>query len=357
MARRQAWCPRCDELRPARAGSPCPACSSTLLRLPSAERRPTPAGWWDAATGRLRALLPAARTLAAGLAVVAVVAGAFAAGRVTRTTPSAGPVASSPTETTGDDLGPATRGDLTYGWPSPERNQLSLTLQRIQVRERGSTLTVRVDGLADGETVMGLRGVSVTDKDGGQLLRGGPVGFAPASDDGRGGPEAEVLVRSPVDRLAAVAAVTVQGIFVTNQVLEEAEGTLVHPGLRPSDESIEVKVPPATCRGCGVKVRCRNCPTMAVAASDYRRRDVVILLTPKGPLTRSVLSGGPQVTIANALTDIQPTVSSGPDGTTAVRFDGASLAADSPGRYKFMVSVQGHLEREVSGPWRMSGPP
>lgn len=358
MARRQAWCPRCDELRPARAGSPCPACSSPLLRLPSEERRPTPAGWWAGATGRLRAVLPAARALAAWLAVVAVVAGAFAAGRVTRTTPPAAPAASSPTGTTGDDRGPATRGSPIYNWPSRERSKLTLTLQRMQVRERSSTLTVTVDGLAAGETVMGLRGVSVTDKDGGQLLRGGPVGFAPANEEGRGGPEAEVIVRGPVDRLAAVAAVTVHEVFVTSQMVEEAKGTLLHPGLRQSDESVQVKVPPATCRGCDVDVRCTDCRTMEVAASDYRHRDVVILLTPKGPRTRSVLGGDPQVTIVGTLTDIQPTVSTGPDGTTAVRFDAASLATDdSSGRHGFRVSVQGHLEREVTGPWRMSGAP
>ncbi len=359
MAGRQAWCPRCDELRSARAGSPCPACSSTLLRLPSAERRPTPAGWQAAATGRLRALLPAATTLAVGLAVVAVVAGAFAAGRVTRTTPSAGPVASVPTETASDDSGPPTGGDSVYRWTSRQQGKLTLTLERIQVREQGSTLTVDVDGLAPGEAVMGLRGVSITDKDGGQLLRGGPIDYAPTTDSGTDGGATEVILRSPVEPLAAVAAVTVQGVFVTDQTAEEAEGTLVHPGLRPSDEPIRPETPPVSCPGCRVSVRCTRCRTMQVAASDYRRRDVVILLTPKGPRAQSVL--GPdvvEVTIVNATTDIQPTVSTGPDGTTAVRFPAEALASDGGGgRHDFLVSVQSHLEHQVVGPWRMRGPP
>jgi len=357
---RQAWCPRCDELRSARAGSPCPACSSTLLRLPAGERRPTPAGWVAAALDGLRALLPAARTLVVGLAVVAVVAGAFAAGRVTRATPSAGPVTTSPTETTVDDSGPATGGDSVYGWPSREQNKLSLTLDRIQVRERNSTLTVKVRGLAADETVVGLRGVSVTGKDGGQLLRGGPVEFTPSNDNGFSSQrQVDVLLPGPVEPLAAVAAVTVQGVWVTREVSEEALGTLVHPGLRRLDESVQVEVPPPTCRGCSLEVRCTSCQTMQVAGTDYRRRNVVFLLTPKGPRSESILrSAPPQVVIVNAATDFQPTVNAGPDGTTAVRFDAAELAGDgSGGRYRFRVTVQSRIEREVAGPWRMSSPP
>ena len=33
---RQAWCPRCDEVRGARAGASCPVCGRQLLAMPPA---------------------------------------------------------------------------------------------------------------------------------------------------------------------------------------------------------------------------------------------------------------------------------------------------------------------------------
>lgn len=355
MARQRAWCPRCDELRSARPGAPCPACSSTLLRLPGEPRPTTRGGWRAAAAERLRALLPAGRSLAVGLAVAAVVAVGFAAGRATRTTPSAGPVAAAPTETTGDARGPATGGTAYYNWTSRPQGKLTLTLQRIEVRQRGSSLTVSVDGLPRGERLAALTGVSVTDKDGRQLIQGGPVQAASAADNG-GGSEAEVLLRGVVEPLAAVAAVTVQGVFLADVTTEEAMGTLVDPGLPPAFDTTPAEVPPATCPGCRLAVRCTSCATMEVAAFDYRRRDVVILLAPKGPRARSVLANAqPEVTIGNAATDLQPTVSSAPDGTVAVRFAAEALGGERD-RREFLVSVRGRLEREVTGPWRMSSP-
>ncbi len=293
--RRAAWCPRCDELRTARAGTRCPACGSTLLPVPTGER---PAGGgWRAAAGaeRLRALFPAIRTLGTGLVVVAVVAGAFAAGRATQATPAAVQAAPSTTEpdTGQPDQGLATRGDSFYNWPSRQR--------------AGLTLTTVPGGIGD---------------------------------------------------LAAVAAMTVQGVTVASRLDELAKGTLVDPHLSASD----VRPPPATCGGCRLDVRCTRCRTMRVVAFAYRHADVVVVLAPKGPRPASVLGGGsPQVLVSDDLTssDVQPAVSAAPDGTTAVRFEARALDVGGGARraHGFSIDVQDNLAREVQGPWQMSTQP
>jgi hypothetical protein len=359
MARRQAWCPRCDELRAARAGAGCPTCSSTLLPVPTAERRPTPAGWRAATGARLRALLPAARALAAGLAVLALLGGAFAAGRVTRATPTAGqagPGTTEPADTTvppGDQV-PLAGGD--FHWSSQSRKGLTLVLQRIEVRRRSTVLTVGTDGLRGDQAIVALHGVSITDPDGHELLPGGPLDGEPIGSGAVGSNLVEIVLPSPVDHLGSVAAMAVGGVTVTDHVAEAAHGTLVDRGLRLSDGG---PVPlPATCAGCHLEVRCTDgCRTMQVAASAYRHRDVVVVLTPKGPRSASVLSGGPEVLAIDDTTssNVQPQVNVEPDGTTAVRFPAAAVATGRAGPFRFTLSVEADLGREVRGPWRMHG--
>jgi hypothetical protein len=357
MARRQAWCARCDELRAARAGSRCPTCSSTLLPVPAAERRATPAGWGAVAGARLRALLPAARAVAAGLAVLAVLGGAFTAGRVTRTTPSAGqvaPGATLPTDTTvpaGDQV-PLAGGD--YQWRSQPRKGLTLTLQRIEVRRRSTVLTVGVDGLRPGQAVVALHGVSVTDRQGHELAPGAPLDAEPAGGSAFGNDVVEVVLPSPVEHLGSVAAMTVRGVTLTDHIAEKARGTLVDRGLRRSESG--PVTPPATCKGCRLEVHCASCRTMQVTAWAYRHQDVVVVLAPKGPPSASVLlSGAPQVLASDDATssDTQPQVNAEPDGTTAVRFPAAAVATGGSGPFRFTLIVEADLGREVSGPWRM----
>src|SRR4029450_12177389 len=94
---RQAWCPRCDEVRTARPGADCPVCGRRLLAVPAERPRPPRPGRAARPLGRLRALAPAAAAVGVALLVLAVVASAFAAGRLTRTTPAA--PAAAPTTT------------------------------------------------------------------------------------------------------------------------------------------------------------------------------------------------------------------------------------------------------------------
>src|SRR4029453_7814261 len=118
---RQAWCPRCDEVRAARPGADCPVCGPRLLGVPAGRpgqppaRGPPPApgpprpGGANRLLGGLRALAPAATAVGVALLVLAVVASAFAAGRLTRTTPAA-PAAAPTTTLPGFlDEGAATR--------------------------------------------------------------------------------------------------------------------------------------------------------------------------------------------------------------------------------------------------------
>ncbi|HYT27208.1 MAG TPA: hypothetical protein VEP73_12070, partial [Actinomycetota bacterium] len=296
-----------------------------------------------------------------GLVVVAVVAGAFAAGRATQATPAAVQAAPSTTEpdTGQPDQGLATRGDSFYNWPSRQRAGLTLTLERIEVSERRTTITVGVGGLGQGQSIAGLHGITVTDRAGRQLLGTGPAEPADTERDAGGDQHvARVTVPGGIGDLAAVAAMTVQGVTVASRLDELAKGTLVDPHLSASD----VRPPPATCGGCRLDVRCTRCRTMRVVAFAYRHADVVVVLAPKGPRPASVLGGGsPQVLVSDDLTssDVQPAVSAAPDGTTAVRFEARALDVGGGARraHGFSIDVQDNLAREVQGPWQMSTQP
>ncbi|HET6749326.1 MAG TPA: hypothetical protein VFL71_08690, partial [Actinomycetes bacterium] len=76
-------------MRAARPGAACPVCGRAgLLAVPAAVPGQPRASLGSRAGSRLRALLPAARTGGVVVLVVAAAAGAFAAGRLTRQTPS-----------------------------------------------------------------------------------------------------------------------------------------------------------------------------------------------------------------------------------------------------------------------------
>ena len=83
---RQAWCPRCDEVRAARPGAACTVCGRQLLAVPPARPGQPLPGRGQRVARRLRAMAPAAAAAGVALLVLAVVASAFAAGRLSRTT-------------------------------------------------------------------------------------------------------------------------------------------------------------------------------------------------------------------------------------------------------------------------------
>jgi hypothetical protein len=353
---RQAWCPRCDEVRQLRPGRPCPTCASRLLAVPSAlgPRRPVTARLdLRVAAGQARGrLLPAARAAAAGLVAVAVVAGAFLAGRVTRGSAAATtPTAAASSSTLDRDDRQRFEGQV-YNWPSRKIGGIELTLNSISAGDRSTTLRLEASGVPDGRSVASLQGLSVTDAGGRELLGREPIEEAPARGSPFGGNElAQVTVEERLADKAAVHQVQVDAVTLASQLEEHLSVTVVDPRLRQG--------PPPTsgCPTCKLEVRCEACATMAVAGSTYRQGEVLLLLVPKGPADRSVLGGGePSVLVSERQfsSEVQPALDREDSGVTAVRFAMADLGLPSEEpRMRLRVIVANELAQTVKGPWRM----
>jgi hypothetical protein len=354
---RQAWCPRCDEVRQLRPGRPCPVCASQLLAVPSASGARRPAAprldLRARASSARGQLLPAVRVALAGLAAVVLVAGAFLAGRVTRSSATAAaPTAAAATSSTRDSDRRGFGGQV-YNWSSRAIGGIELTLYSISAGDRSTTLRLEARGVPDGRSIATVQGLSVTDSGGHQLLGTEPVREAPARGSPFGGNElALITVEEPLADRAAVSQVQVDAVTFSNQVEENLAVTVVDPRL--------AKQPPATdgaCPTCKLDVRCESCTTISVAGATYQQGAVVLLLAPKGPIDRSVLGGGEPsllVTEAEFHSELQPAVDREDGGVTAVRFAMTDLAVgNNQPRLQLRVIVANELTHTVKGPWRM----
>ncbi|HEX6677745.1 MAG TPA: hypothetical protein VF486_22330 [Actinomycetes bacterium] len=302
-----------------------------------------------AALGQARGwLLPAGRAGLAGLAAVALVAGAFLAGRVTRSAQAA-PAATTTTRAFDPE------GDQqVYNWPSRTVDGIQLSLTSIDAGDRVTTVTLEASGVPDARSIATLRGLSITDADSHQLLRSAPIPEAPARGRALNGQQtAQITVEEPLTDKAAVDQVQVDSVTLASQLEEDLAVTVVDPRLRhlPLHET-------DPCRGCKLDAHCTSCSTMTVAGASYHQGEVVLLLAPKGPLDRSVLSGGdPDVVISNIGAgggEVQPAVDRGPGGVTAVQFAMNDLALGSTEpRVQLQVTVVNELQQTANGPWRM----
>ncbi|HEX8930651.1 MAG TPA: hypothetical protein VGA45_17180, partial [Actinomycetota bacterium] len=172
--RRQAWCPRCDELRGSRPDSPCPQCAAPLVALGHPSQAATWRGRRDLLVERLRAALPAARVVGGVLVLLAVMAAAFAGGRSAR--PSGGAAAAAPTTTAGRPLpggGLSTDVSRAFGW-SVLHGNVTLTLNRITASAGTTQVVFEVSGLERDWTFGGVQGLQMTDSAGRQLLATAP---------------------------------------------------------------------------------------------------------------------------------------------------------------------------------------
>jgi hypothetical protein len=354
VAQRQAWCPRCDEVRQARPGRPCPVCGSTLLGVPTqiGGHRGRPARRdLRLAVGQARGrLLPAARAGLAGLAAVALVAGTFLVGRVTRGGATAAPAA---TTSSGAGAFDPDSGHQFYNWSSRSVGGIELSLTSIDAGDRITTVSLEASGVAGDRSIATLRGVSVTDANGNQLLRGAPIPEVPARGRAFNGEQTvQVTVEDRLTDKAAVDRVQVDGVTLASQVEEEVAVTVDDPRLRhqPLHET-------DPCPGCKLDARCTSCGTMTVAGASYHQGEVVLLLAPKGPIDRSVLGAGdPDVLVSNADFggEVQPAVDRSPGGVTAVQFAMTDLALGSASpRVRLQVIISTELHQTVDGPWRM----
>ncbi len=352
MAQWQAWCPRCDEVRQARPGRPCQVCGSTLLGVPTplGGRRPRPVRPDLRATfGQARGwLLPAGRAGLAGLAAVALVAGAFLAGRVTRSAQAA------PAATTSTRAFDPEGDQQVYNWSSRTVGGIELSLTSIDAGDRITTVTLEASGVPEARSIAALRGISITDANGHQLLRSAPIPEVPARGRAFNGQQtAQVTIEAPLTDKAAVARVQVDSVTLASQLQEELAVTVVDPRLRhqPLHET-------DPCPGCKLDAHCTTCDTMTVAGTSYHQGEVVLLLAPKGPVDRSVLGGGdPDVVVSNSGSgggELQPAVDRSPGGVTAVQFAMTDLALGSTEpRVQLQAIVSTELHQTVNGPWRM----
>jgi hypothetical protein len=363
---RQAWCPRCDEVRAARPGGACPVCHRELLEVPPerpGQPRPGRAG---RLAGRLRALAPAAMATGVALLVLAVAASAFAAGRLTRTTPSA--PAAAPT-TIGPrflDEGPET-GRRDFGWETRDR-ELTVELRAITVGTGFSRLELHVDGVPRGHDISALEGLRIRDADGRDLLVGGTVAriaTAGSRPSPQGGVDTEVVLDRPVD-VREVTTVDLRGLTLARSIQEELAGTLVDRQLRsqPADTLDDGSwlASRRGCPGCQLTVACQDCATVRITGSAYRRGRVTIAVEALGRAEQTALNPSRRRVVVSdqgGLFELQAWI----DGTgrSAVISVAADLLAeassgdpevDAP--MSFHVAIQAQAEQVVRGTWTIT---
>jgi hypothetical protein len=358
---RQAWCPRCDEVRGARPGAACPVCGSQLLAMPTRPGQPQ-ARPVDRLARRLRALAPAAGAVGVALLVLAVVASAFAAGRLTRTTPSAPEAAPTTTVAGFVDEGPET-GRRDFNWTA-RASGLTVQLRSITVGTGFTRLELHVQGLLRGRYLSGLKQLRIRDRAGSDLLADGPIasiGAATSHPTADGGIDAEVVLDRPLDQ-QAVATVELGGLIVARDVGERMTASLVDPELQrrtidsPKDQ--EWLRQRTSCPGCRIKVACDRCHTIAVTGSAYRRGRVVVALEAVGPVAQSALNPSRRrVVVTDAGLSEIPAWIDGSGGAAAITV-GADLLvgfrpqpADASRPVTFALTLESQAEQVVKGGW------
>jgi hypothetical protein len=293
--------------------------------------------------------------------VLAVVASAFAAGRLTRTTPS-GPAGAAPTTTVPGflDEGPES-GRRDFNWEA-RSGTITVELRSIIVGTGFTRLELHVDGVPRGREVSALDRLRVRDLDGRDLLAGGVIDHiaTAASHPAGGGLDIEVVLDRAFDQ-GAVASVELGGLTVARGVSEELRASLHDPELqRRLGDNVDDRtwlLERRDCPGCRLRVTCPYCRTIRVTGTAYRRGRVVIAVEAVGPAAGSVLSPNRQRVV---VTD-EPGNSELPgwidaDGDSGVISFGADLleviglrAPDEPMAFRVVVLAQ--AERPIRGTW------
>jgi len=363
--RREAWCPRCDELRAARPGTACPVCGRAgLLALPPQPGQPG-ASLRGRAGRRLRALLPATRTGAVVVLMLATVAGAFAVGRLTRSTPSATatPPASTLPGISFSEDGPIT-GRRNFGWRASDSG-ITVTLRGVTVGVGFTRLELNVAGFGRLPGVSALDGLRVQDADGNDLLPGGEIAHInTASSDGgaSGSVDTDVVLDRAIDP-QALARVQVRGLTIADSLNERLHGVLVDPELQRNltEDGRFLRERPS-CPDCKVRVDCGDCQTIRVAGTAYHRDQVLLWLEPVGSTRRPGLNAAVRgvVAFSGGRGGLELTSwIDGPEGDSGavVAFDANELAIRSTdadtgkGTMAFEVAVSVDAELPVRGRW------
>jgi hypothetical protein len=357
--RRQTWCPRCDELRGSRPGSPCPECSAPVVALGQASQAAPWRGRRDLLVERVRTALPAARVVGGALVVLAVMAGAFAGGRSAR--PSGG---AAPTTTSAGRLLPgggfSTDVSRVFGW-SVLHDKVTLTLNRITATTGTTHVIFEVSGLERGWTFGGVQGLQMTDSGGRQLVAAAPGEKFSADelqDLGGGSRIGTIELSNRVDP-NAVASVSVARVVVTRRSREQFTGTLLDAGLKRRMDSSSAPnqfARPGACADCTLEVHCADCQTARVAGSTYRDGRVVVLLSQAGKAApgESLADADILVSPDGPAGQIGSFESSTESGSTVISFDARDLASNTPrGQERMGFDVLASVMRSevVNGPW------
>jgi hypothetical protein len=361
--RRQAWCPRCDEVRVARPGAACPVCGRRLLAMPAARPGQPQPRRAERLARRLRALAPAAGPVGVALLVLAVVASAFAAGRLTRTTPSTPGAAPTTTVAGFVDEGPET-GRRDFNWEA-RSSGFTVELRSVTVGTGFTRLELHVDGVARGHEISALERLRVRDRAGNDLLSSGEVATiatAASRPAPGGGIDTEVVLDRPIDQ-QAVGSVELGGLTVAQEVGERLTASLVDPQLRrrtmdsPDDERWLLQR--TSCPGCRLRVACDHCRTVRVTGSSYRRGRVVVAIEAVGPVELTALNASRRrvVVTDDAGRSELPGWIDGSGDTAAITVGAGVLAAvrtdsaDDRQPMAFTLSVQALAEQVVRGSW------
>jgi hypothetical protein len=338
-------------------------CGRELLAVPAARPGQPQPRLADRAARRLRAVAPAVGAVGAALLVLAVMASGFAAGWLTRTTPSA--PAAAPTSIVPGfiDEGPET-GRRDFNWEA-QGGGLTVELRSLTVGTGFTRLELRVDGVLRGSSISALQRLRIRDADGDDLLAGGEIaridtaGSRPAPG---GGIDTEVVLDRPID-LQAVAAVELGGLTVGRSVRERVGGTLVDRELRRrstgTQDDTRWLAARRDCPGCQLSVTCVDCATMRIVGSAYRRSRVLIAvealdrveLTALNPSRRRV-----QVTDENGYSEL-PAWIDGSGGAAVISIAGELLAAAWPVSARdgdpmdFNLLIEAVTEQPVRGSW------
>lgn len=360
--RRQAWCPRCDELRGSRPGSPCPQCAAPLVALGHPSQAATWRGRRDLLVERLRAALPAARVVGGVLVLLAVMAGAFAGGRSAR--PSGGAAAAAPTTTTaGRPLpggGLSTDVSRAFGW-SVLNGNVTLTLNRITATGGATHVVVEVSGLERDWTFGGVQGLQMTDSAGRPLLAAAPgeqLSADELQDLGGGSVVGTIELSNRVDP-NAVASVSVAQVVATRRSSEQLQGSLLDEELKRRIDSSSAPNQfdrPGACPDCKLEVHCVDCETARVAGSTYRDGRVVVLLSQAGRVApgETLADADILVSASGPGGQIGSFESSTEGGSTVISFDAKDLASatsQSQQHMGFNVTASVMRSEVVNGPW------
>jgi hypothetical protein len=359
---RQAWCPRCDEVRAARPGTGCPVCGRRLLAVPPARPGQPQPRWSDRAGGRLRALVPAAGAAGVALLVLAVVASAFAAGRLTRTTPSAPPPAPATTIQGFVDEGPET-GRRDFNWQA-RASGITVELRTLTVGPGFTRIELHLEGVPRGRDISALGRLRIRGRDGRDLLPEGTIASiaTAASRPGVGsGVDTEVVLDRLIDQ-QAVGSVELGGLTLAHEVTEQLEASLADPELqRRSMDSTDDRdwlLGRTSCRGCRLKVTCQTCGTIRIDGSAYRRGRVMVAVEAIGPLGQSALNPSRRrvmVTDEAGSSELSGWVDgSGGSGVISVGADLLAALRSDPEDQRplvFTISIQAASERVVRGSW------